>query len=232
MTLKQTTQNQANSHSDNNNSNYNSSNFNKLPESRNMLLRLNHDLDDIMTDIRNWSLELERFNFGDMQDAGRNKDITSGPSMDNNALVFDQVIAELSGQASKKVIRIKKMYRNQMQKLKKQYEKHVSELKGQADALSSKLFESQLRGDNVTDALQTADGEAPANATENDSLHQHQRLVKVLREEQDSMQEVLLGRLEAERKVIYEMNAIDDHAVLHSFYFYFTKDDIGEICFT
>lgn len=169
-----------------------------------MLLRLNHDLDEMMTDIRNWGLELDRFNFGDMQSDGvRSKDYAAGPSMDNNPLVFDQVIAELSGQASKKVVRLKKMYRNQMQKLKKQYDKHVAELKVQADTLSSRLFASQLRGDTFSDALTAPGGENTTSSTvvENDSLQQHQRIVKALREEQDSMQEVLLQRLENERKV-------------------------------
>lgn len=189
-----------------NHNGHNISQFTKLPESRNMLLRLNHDLDDITSDIRNWSLELDRFNFGDMQqhDGARSKDYTSGASLDNNPLVFDQVIAELSGQASKKVVRIKKMYRNQMQKLKKQYDKHVAELKVQADALSSRLFESQLKSESLSDALQTVEGGGDGkktSAAENDALAQHQRLVKVLREEQDSMQEVLLRRLENERKV-------------------------------
>jgi hypothetical protein len=199
-----THQHTSNDHGSHNNNN--SLQFSKLPESRNMLLRLNHDLDDVMTDIRNWGLELDRFNFGDMQtqDSTRNKDTTSGSSLDNNPLVFDQVIAELSGQASRKVLRIKKMYRNQMQKLKKQYEKHVSELKGQADALSSRLFESRLQSDNLTEALHSAGGDPSIAPTENDALHQHQRLVKVLREEQDSMQEVLLRRLENERKMTLE----------------------------
>eukprot|EP01033_Poteriospumella_lacustris_P003954 gene3954-2813_t len=192
------------SHHHQHHSHGNNSHFSKLPESRNMLLRLNHDLDEMMTDIRNWGLELDRFNFGDMQSDGvRSKDYAAGPSMDNNPLVFDQVIAELSGQASKKVVRLKKMYRNQMQKLKKQYDKHVAELKVQADTLSSRLFASQLRGDNFSDALNTPGGENTAStaAGENDSLQQHQRIVKALREEQDSMQEVLLQRLENERKM-------------------------------
>lgn len=176
--------------------------FSKLPESRNMLLKLNHDLDDVVGEIRRLGLEFDRFNFGDINPQGTKqdrKDFESGPSLDNNPLVFDQVIAELSAQAAKKVSRIKKLYRSQLTKLKKQHDDHVMELKFQVDTLSSKLFEAQMRHETVDEVLH---GAVDGSGGVIDPLKHHDRLVKALREEHDNMQEVLLSRLESERKVL------------------------------
>jgi hypothetical protein len=181
---------------------HHTSEFNKLPESRNMLLRLNDDLDDLIAELRKSGMTGDKFNFGDLSGNHAVKDpaTENGVSLDNNPFVFDQVIAELASQASKKVQRIKKAYKTQFIQLKKRHEDQVVSLRLKVEELSSKLFENQVSTNNINDIINSAEKRLD-QAKQNDAVGHYEKLVKVMREEQDNMQLVLMDRLEHERKV-------------------------------
>lgn len=181
----------------------------KLPESRNALLRLNQDLDEIVLDIRRWGLTGDKFVIGDVIES---VDPTVGnhTELPTDSSVVDTIIADLSHQAEKKVSRIKKSFKQQMSRIKANHNNVVSQLKQQVEKLSGQLQElriaqctdpTHIDNDLTPEQRPTDDSSNPINPDQvdkNDALFMELDKQELLREE---LHKFVEERLEIERKV-------------------------------
>lgn len=132
----------------------------RLPESRTNLLKLNGELDEMIRDIRALSLETENCSFGMVADYAHISDETiTANIMENGAIVYDAIIAELTGQAMKKVNRVKKFYRNHINKMKIRHEEEMDELKLALHEINGKYHELQVA--HSTEILRSKSGDDP-----------------------------------------------------------------------
>lgn len=169
---------------------------NRLPESRNTLLNLNAELDDMINDIRQIKLDTDKFTFDmfgldSVEDEYKPNDAT--------ATLYDTIIAELAHQASKKVNRIKLFYRKQTIFQKSSQEKIVSQLKSEIESLKSKLQEN-LIANNGSSKFSRMENELAssfeANAPqfpESDKSNENDQM--------SELQSYIASRLEIERQV-------------------------------
>jgi hypothetical protein len=120
----------------------------RLPESRNNLIKLNHDLDNIVQEIRTWGLTGDKFVMGDIIEA--EEIALPMDNMPTESALADAIIADLSQQAGKKVSRIKKSIRAFLQKIKSTHDEEVQRLHGQIHQLSSQLHMLQINQSDIT----------------------------------------------------------------------------------
>lgn len=186
----------------------------RLPESRTNLLKLNGELDEMIRDSRALSLEYESCNFGMVVDYAHVADETiTSNIMENGAIVYDAIIAELTSQAAKKVSRVKRFYRNHIQKMKARHDEELDELKLKLQEVNSKYYELQVT--HSTEILRSGssdvvvDGSAKLSSVE--ETHVVSELEKILDEsstvplprksQREQIHEYISMRLDEERKV-------------------------------
>jgi hypothetical protein len=151
----------------------------RLPESRANLLKLNGELDEMIRDIRVLSLETDHCSFGMVADYAHVSDETiTANIMENGSIVYDAIIAELTGQAMKKVNRVKKFYRNHIQKMRIHYDEELDELKLKLEEMNGKYHELQIA--HSAEILRTnpsTDNELPIPAPQSQALTELEKIL-------------------------------------------------------
>lgn len=130
----------------------------RLPESRNTLMKLNAELDEMAKEIRELNTEHGHYLMANFLDLSNNN--FPQINLETGQPLFDVVIAELANQAFKKIIRINKFYRHHLVLQRNQHHAEITEYKSEIEQLRSQLHHQQLVGLLPT----TADGSNPAES--------------------------------------------------------------------
>jgi hypothetical protein len=136
----------------------------RLPESRNTLLKLNAELDDMAKDIRELNTDHGHYlmmNFLDVKDPNEIPAI----NLETGQMLYDVVIAELTNQAFKKVMRINKFYRHHLVLGRNKHQHEVKQLQLEIDQLRSQLHQQQLANLLPSAILTASDHPSPDPTT-------------------------------------------------------------------
>jgi hypothetical protein len=117
----------------------------RLPESRAHLMKVHAELDDMMKDIRALDAQSSKFSFVRSMDDSFSNEIAH-VTTENGNILYDVIIADLSSQAFRKVLRIKNFYQHYLVGLKNEHRDEIHLLKYQIQQLKSLLHEQQTYG--------------------------------------------------------------------------------------
>lgn len=150
----------------------------RLPESRATLLKLNNELDEMVKDIRDLNTEHGKYLIANLydhlKDTSNMTEQQPTINVETGHLLYDVIIAELTNQAFKKIMRINKFYRhhlvllrNEHQKEKQSYQMEIEELKSQLQSMKFQQYGTLLPSD-FKGGSNGGDGE-DNNANDDDS---------------------------------------------------------------
>jgi len=121
----------------------------RLPESRMHLMKVHTELDEMMKDIRKLDLSNSKYSFVRSMDDSFSNEIAQVTN-ENGNILYDVIIADLSSQAFRKVLRIKNFYQHYLDRVNHDHHNDLQQLQFQIQELKSLLHEQQLLGSSST----------------------------------------------------------------------------------
>lgn len=118
----------------------------RLPESRNTLLKLNTELDEMIKDIRELNTEHGKYLIANLYDNLKDTTNTELPTInaETGHLLYDVIISELTNQAYRKIMRINKFYRHHLVLQRNHHQQERQAFLLEIEELKSQLHTQRL----------------------------------------------------------------------------------------